>query len=173
TGKSTIARALADALAVPVVCGDRVREMLAARSGDALPADDAVYRELLRCAESVLRAGRSVVVDACFARAAERAALRDLARRCAAPLLFVECRTDPEEVRRRLAARARAQGVSGEVWLALRERAAAIWEAPTGLGRAERVRVDGAEPPEDAVARIRAALGRLGRPVASGPHRVR
>jgi predicted kinase len=67
------------------------------------------YRSLLEDAEAALRAGRSVVVDASFARRAQRKPFADLAQPLQTPLLVVETAA-PEETIGRMAARARDFG---------------------------------------------------------------
>lgn len=93
TGKSTLAAALAPALAplpgARVIRSDVVRKRLAGLAPEVrLPegaytraAAGLVYGEMLRQAEAALAAGFSVVLDAAFLRAEERAAAAALAAR--------------------------------------------------------------------------------------------
>ena len=88
SGKSTLARALAERLGATLLVADRIREGAVAElargeapGGARLRAlersfDDGVYAELLRRAGKELGAGRSVVLDAAFpgARSAARPA---------------------------------------------------------------------------------------------------
>jgi aminoglycoside phosphotransferase family enzyme/predicted kinase len=114
TGKSTLARALGEALAAPVVGSDQTRKALAGLApldagGDELytPArTEATYAELRRAAEVVVASGRGVVLDATFGRRAHRAAAAALAARLGAPLVLLEA-TCPDEaaLRARLARR--------------------------------------------------------------------
>ncbi len=64
-----------------------------------------VYDELFALADAVLAAGRSVVLDAVFLSAEERARAEALGRRHGAPLSGVWMEADPATLRRRLAAR--------------------------------------------------------------------
>ncbi|MEM6423029.1 MAG: AAA family ATPase, partial [Pseudomonadota bacterium] len=85
SGKSTIAASLAPDLALPpwtvVLRSDEIRKRLAGVAPeDRLPpeaytqaASDRVYRRMLRDAARALAAGASVVVDAAFLKASERA----------------------------------------------------------------------------------------------------
>ncbi len=109
SGKSTVAEALADRLAAPVVDADRTRKsMLGVAHRNPLhvgafegPYDprftDEVYDEVVRRADVVLTSGRPVVLDASFRTRALRARARALAEKHGVPFLFVECRV-PEDV---------------------------------------------------------------------------
>ena len=63
------------------------------------------YDEMLRQAAAHLAAGKSVILDGSYKRAAERARVRQLAREHGAGALFVYCECPPEEARRRLGIR--------------------------------------------------------------------
>jgi aminoglycoside phosphotransferase family enzyme/predicted kinase len=92
TGKSVLARGLAPCLApqpgAVVLRSDTVRkQLLGVSETDRLPASayqpeasERVYQELTQRAVRVLSQGHSVVVDAVFAREAERAAIRGAAQ---------------------------------------------------------------------------------------------
>jgi aminoglycoside phosphotransferase family enzyme/predicted kinase len=120
TGKSTIASALHQRTGFPLLRSDLVRKQLAgvppSRGGRTESATDlytasqstATYAELLARARSFLGSGRGVILDATFQRRADRDAVRALARELGVPALFVHCRCDEEEVRRRLAGRIHA-----------------------------------------------------------------
>lgn len=117
TGKSTLAAGLAsslgDAPGARWLRSDVIRKR---RHGVApetkLPpeayraqASEAVYREVLSRAQAMLDQGRAVIVDAVFARAEERAALADLARRSGVPFTGLWLEAPPEILRDRVAAR--------------------------------------------------------------------
>jgi len=167
SGKTTLAARLASAHAAPAVSADAARPAGAATLEPG--AGDAAYAEMLRRAGEVLASGRPVVLDACFATRAQRAALRALAERHRAALLFVECRADASLVRHRLEERARAQGRTVAEWLALRDRVTAAWEPPRELPREQHLPVDTGRDPALCLPRVARALGRA----AAGPHRVR
>ena len=92
TGKSVLARGLADSLAPPpgaiVLRSDTTRKKLfGIEETDRLPESayrpghsNAVYQALTRNAERILRQGRSVIVDAVYAREDERRAIARMAR---------------------------------------------------------------------------------------------
>ena len=151
SGKSTLARALADRMAAPRVVADRIRDQqlfgVAGRvheSGWAEAFDagfhDRVYAELLRRADCALDSGRAVVLDGCFSRARDRDAARSLARRHQVPFRFVECRVDPAVQRTRLTERDDASARGG--WQAIADALAAEWEPAIELSEPERVILD-------------------------------
>ena len=119
SGKSTIAHALAERIGAEWLSSDVLRKELAgAEPGARLPAavgagiysaalSALTYRELLAQAERQLRAGRSVVLDATFGRAADRRPAASLARAVGGVFVAAECRCPPRIARERLAARAR------------------------------------------------------------------
>lgn len=104
-GKSTFARALADALGAERLRSDVIRKELAAvprdlhlpdTFGEGLYAREMTartYREMRHRAERLLRCGKTVIIDASFARQAERQAFFDLAGRLSLParLLHLNC----------------------------------------------------------------------------------
>jgi uncharacterized protein len=102
------------------------------------------YDALERRAARWLRKGQSVVVDATYGQPAERAALRQVARRTGARLVVVVCQADEAVLRSRLAAREvdpnRVSDARLELWPALR----AAFSPPTELG--DVLTVDTAQP---------------------------
>ncbi|MCB9890954.1 MAG: AAA family ATPase [Planctomycetes bacterium] len=118
SGKSTVASVLARRASCAIVSADATRKSLAGLAHtDTGPASiytpefsSRVHDELIRRAELVLQAGRSVIVDTTFGTKGLRSRFRELAERLGARFVFVECRTDEAESLRRL----RARG-SGEV----------------------------------------------------------
>ena len=113
TGKTTLARALGQALEWPVVESDQVRKILAGMKpttratvafGQGIYAadfSDRTYEEMRRQAATHLAAGRSVILDGSYKRAAERALVRQLAGEHQGAALFVYCECPPAEARRR------------------------------------------------------------------------
>ncbi len=163
TGKSAVARSLASILDAEVLASDRVRKELAGLrptdrpSGaavEALYAPDAsrrTYATLLARAEAAWRAGRAVVLDATYLRAAWRREAADLARRLGAPYALAWLDAPDAVVRERLAARAaRGDDPSDATWeVFVRQRAEAEPPGPDESARV--VRVDGSGDPSEAV----------------------
>ena len=117
SGKSTLARALAAKLGWPIYSSDSVRKQLAgvplyertravlrrrlysaARTGQT-------YRSLFAAAEVEVHAGRSVILDATFARREHRAAVRDHFSPRGLAVVFVEAQASDIAAKRRLKAR--------------------------------------------------------------------
>lgn len=158
SGKSTVAKALAEAIGAPLIVADEVRDDLLglplhARARDTARLEnyapelpEKVYDEVLQRAQRVLGAGHSVVLDACFGTRLERDALRALAAHFAAPLLFVECRAPEAVIRERLAARAARDAVALADWQAIASRFQADWEDPRELPATNHVLVDTTQP---------------------------
>lgn len=117
TGKTSLSAGIGAQLGCPVLSSDEVRKSVTGTPADthryAPPGegiyDDttvaAVYRELLREAEAVLRSGSGVVLDATWTRDVYRRAARAVAHRCGAELVELECRVAPEVARQRVARR--------------------------------------------------------------------
>jgi hypothetical protein len=162
SGKSTIARALAGRIGADCIASDVLRKELAgAEPGERLTAEvgggiygagmtELTYRELLVQAERLLRAGRSVVLDATFGRAIDRRRASALARAVGGVLVAVECRCPVKVARQRLASRARPgyAGPSDAGWAVYRamRRTFAPWP--------DAVRVDTTLPIERCLAGI-------------------
>ncbi|MBI5017455.1 MAG: AAA family ATPase [Deltaproteobacteria bacterium] len=137
TGKSTLARGLAEAAGFQVISSDEVRKELAGLAPtESAAADfgaglytaawnDRVYAECLRRAEEALSQGRRVAVDASFREEGRRRAFLGAARRWAVPAVLLLCRADGETVRRRLSSRI---GDASDATWEVHRRAAAVWE---------------------------------------------
>jgi hypothetical protein len=163
SGKSTIARALAERIGAACLSSDVLRKELAgAEPGTRLTAavgagiytaamSALTYRELLAQAERQLRAGRSVVLDATFGRAGARRPAAALARAVSGLFVAAECRCPMRLARERLASRARP-GYTGP--------SDARWEVYRSMRRTfepfgpETVRVDTSRPLEECLATI-------------------
>ena len=71
-------------------------------------------QRLPACAEAILVAGYSTVVDATFLKSSQRAVMVALARRCGIPLVILACCVSPSLARRRLAKRQQQGGDASE-----------------------------------------------------------
>lgn len=163
SGKTFLAAHLARPLRAALLHSDARRKRLAGMAaGEPAPAGwgeglyalerrGETYRSLLEDAVRALSAGRSVVVDASFARREFRLPFVDAAVRLGVPFCFVQVSAPEELVRARLAARGPDSGSDADLGIHLRERAAfeALDEVPGGHVLAVRSE-EGA--PEDQVA---------------------
>jgi predicted kinase len=68
------------------------------------------YQNLFEKARNNLESGKSVILDASFKKQADRQTARDLARITQADFLFIECQCSDEEIKKRMARRAREKG---------------------------------------------------------------
>ncbi len=135
TGKSTVSRLLSEHTGFTVFNSDVVRKRLAGLLPTARVSADyragiysaaftrRTYTALQTQAEEELRTGRGVIIDATCKQPEDRQALLALGNRLGVPVLFLECRTSPAEVERRLREREqRGDSVSDATWaVALRE----------------------------------------------------
>lgn len=139
TGKSTLARALADAAGFQVLRSDVVRKELAGvpvdepaaangRQGIYTPEwNDRTYVECLQRAERRLFEGERVLIDATFQEERYRQQFLDAAIRWGVPLLFLVCEAQPETVRARLATR---RGDASDADWTIYQLASERWEKP-------------------------------------------
>jgi len=117
SGKTALATEIALTADALLVSSDAIRKRdAAAKPAYTAAARAAVYALLFAETDAALAAGRTVVADATFIRAADRARLAAAAARHAAPLVFVECHADAAVVRARLAARDRSPSLSDARW---------------------------------------------------------
>lgn len=122
TGKSTIARALAEALGWEWLRADVLRKELAQVSplehrfeqyNRGIYSSDfsrKTYQALFENARSHLKSRKSVILDASFKKQADRQRARDLAQETQADFLFIECQCSDEEISKRMARRPREKG---------------------------------------------------------------
>lgn len=122
TGKSTLARAVGDALGATVLRSDEVRKELvglpshqhvAAAFGEGIytPAATAdTYAELATRAEVALAMGETVVLDASWSDEGQRRLARDVADRTHADAVELRCQVDQDVAVERIRARAAAGG---------------------------------------------------------------
>jgi predicted kinase len=119
---------------------------------------DRTYLELVERAQGLLATGRSVIVDATFSRAKDRARFRALAKQANVPLALVICEAPERVIRERLEARVAAgQGPSDGRWdLYGRQRDA--FEIPAELPARSVVSLNTEDPQDAVLARLLARL---------------
>lgn len=182
SGKSTLARALAERLGASRLEADRVRGTLlqtvepdeagaeARWRRDLSPEfEDEIYADLSRRADEALQRGESLVIDGCFPRRRQRDSVRAIAARHGVQALFVACRVPEATLRDRLAERDRVAG--RPVWATLQANLAGRQEPPDELGDADRMEVCTEGPVEPLVDAIvaRLAARRAGARAAISP----
>ncbi|MDJ0848533.1 MAG: ATP-binding protein [Myxococcota bacterium] len=141
SGKSTVARGLADELSAELLVADEIRAEHAAGGEPAyVPGfSSVVYADLFARAREALTSRRSVVLDGTFRDRDVRGRARALASDCGATFRFVECRAGEDVCRARLRAREDA-GSPG--WVAMFEHFLPLWEDPDEIPAAEHEVVD-------------------------------
>ncbi|REJ76850.1 MAG: hypothetical protein DWQ36_03630 [Acidobacteria bacterium] len=178
SGKSTVARRLAEHLGGAVVCADRTRKHLAGVAARDSLADAPfsgayseehtrrTYDELIRRGRAALRSGRPVVLDASFRSAELRRAARQLAQSEGVPFRLVLCEAPRETLLQRLAARADRATVSdaGEELL---DDFVSSWQPPEELPGEEVLRVDTTGPIGEVERRLAEQLALVPRAVGT------
>jgi uncharacterized protein len=165
SGKSTLAEALAKILDLDWFRSDAIRKSLFGMGlrepTVALPetgiyspsATGILYGKLFCLAQSALRQGRSVVIDATFSRQSQRDTLARLATDCRAHLSFAICTAPDDVLYKRLAEREFAESVSdarSDHLAYFKERFEPISDAE-GIDPAE---IDGSGPLETGLLRL-------------------
>jgi aminoglycoside phosphotransferase family enzyme/predicted kinase len=133
SGKSWLSDRLIPAIPAIRLRSDLERKRLARLSPTQRAADDLhqgiyspqsthrTYSRLADCAESGLRAGFSVIVDASFLKAPPREMFHDLARRLDVSRLIVSCTAQPSTLSRRIKDRAESGADPSDATLAVLE----------------------------------------------------
>lgn len=120
TGKSTLARSLGEALDVEVISSDAVRAEQSQPDNSPVGYGEGryaevnrrrVYEEMFRRAETLLKQGSSVILDATFLAAEMRQEAVSLARRNGAQPLLIRCQCPDDVALERIATRT-ASGAS-------------------------------------------------------------
>ena len=161
SGKSTIAEIIGETLSKPIVSVDPIESsILRAGIDPDQPTGLAAYLVAETLAESVIRAGRGLIVDAVNAVDPAREQWVNLAARLDEPLKFVEVICSDTAVHRaRLEARSRnLPHVTEPTWFAVEQSLDeyAEWTGPSA--EIDRITVDSVEPLEVVVERILAFL---------------
>jgi predicted kinase len=146
TGKSTLARGLAQAANFTVIRSDEVRKELAgvpaSEKGDGIYTPEWTERTYRECGQRAWRimgeSGR-VLVDAGFADAAQRMSLLYSARKFGIPAVFFVCRLDPEVARARIRAR---RGDASDADERVYDELAARWEPGDPRYQRQTIEVD-------------------------------
>jgi predicted kinase len=182
TGKSTLARALAEVLPADVIDSDTTRKRLAGLEPGSRQEpgfeggiysremSNKVYEALLDRAATSLARGSTVILDATYLRRDDRQRARELARDTGARLFFAGCDAPQAAVRERLEARSRdPERVSDgrwEIYTAQRKE----FEPFDDIDDPELVRVDTLEPLgkqlESVLARLEQRAGSFARQAA-------
>jgi aminoglycoside phosphotransferase family enzyme/predicted kinase len=174
TGKSTVARALAEATGAALFSSDVVRKELTGVSGDAAAAwehgiytedwTEKTYRRLTSLAEERLTAGRPVILDAAYLDEDRREAVAGIARRLSVPMVLAETVCDEQTVVARLAERAARRDSPSDATLEIyRRQRAEIERNPPGVpAGATLVRVETTERGPGLVDPVFAVLVRVG-----------
>ena len=153
TGKSTLARGLADSLNFQWIRSDVVRKQLAHADGVAASSTkgdyqsgiytrewtDRTYAECLRQATEALRRGGRVIVDATFAEDHRRQQFLTCAIQLGVPATWLVCDASPEVVRSRLSQR--TNDVSDADW-SVHLQAAAAWQPAGTLSQRQMATID-------------------------------
>jgi hypothetical protein len=158
TGKTTLARGLAEHAGAVVLRSDRLRKGLAGvAETDRLPPESytpesarAVYDAMQARARMILAGGHPVILDAAHLEAGERAGAARLAEEAGVPFDGIWLEGDPDILAARIRARERDAS----------DATPAVLERQLGrdVGPLDWAVVDAAGPPEDALAAALAAL---------------
>lgn len=155
SGKSWAARQIAAPFEACVFRSDTVRKRLAGippthhtggdfQQGIYTPEwSHDTYREMWEEAGEALREGRTVVVDAMFGKADQRAPFIDLARSLSVPFVLVHVEVSEETTRRRMADRAKDTREASDADWAIYLRARGGFEPPQELSVSSRLWVSG------------------------------
>ncbi len=154
-----------------MIRSDVVRKELAGREGNVAESpsfgsglytaqwNDRTYAECLRRAESLLFAGRRVIVDASFREDHRRSEFLAAAARWQVPGVLLCCEAEPEVIRSRLASRTGdASDADWQIYLA----AAAAWQPASEPACSSRHTVDTGGNREQSLAQALAALRSMG-----------
>jgi len=161
SGKSTIAAVLGERLSQPVVSVDPIESSILRAGIDAdQPTGLAAYLVAETLAESVIRSGRGIIVDAVNAVDPAREQWVHLAARSGETLKFVEvvC-SDPAVHRERLESRSRnLPHVAEPTWHAVEQSLDDYAEWTGASSEVARITVDSVEPLDVVVERVLAFL---------------
>ena len=165
SGKSYLARALAEALSLVMVQSDRLRkerEGIATSEPVIVGYDEGLYKRerrqyvyaaMLAIAQEELRRGRSVILDGSFSRRRWRDDARRLALDCDTNVIFLECACDEKGIRERLLQREVTGGAS-DARLHHLPKMIEEFEPTSELSSLEHVVVDTCRPFDQSLAKV-------------------
>lgn len=135
SGKSTLAEAVAKELKLPLFSVDPIEaSIIKANIPKSFETGHAAYLVAATLAEEQIKLGQSVVIDAVNAEEEAKDVWRELATRCSANLIIIECTTSDETLhKKRLEARVRnLHGIPEITWERVQNRKAAYtaWKEP-------------------------------------------
>jgi uncharacterized protein len=154
SGKSTVARLLSARTGFSVIDSDRTRKKLAGISPTTRAAEKYLsgiysseftrltYDALLKAAEDQLAKGHGVIIDATFGSPEQRRSFTDLTSRFHVPLLFLECQTDEDTIRRRLNERQSDETQASDATWSVYEQMRSDYHAPLEIPESGRVELD-------------------------------
>ncbi len=153
-GKSTVARALADALDTGLLSSDRIRKEIFDESAPGASFGKGIYRRearshvyarILLDAQERIKDRHSVVIDATYSRKKQRAEVVRLAEDNGAPVVFIECTCPEEIIGSRLKDREKGEPVS-DARLPLLEEFCKNYEPPEELSPSLRLGAETTRP---------------------------
>ncbi|MGB5704878.1 MAG: ATP-binding protein, partial [Polyangiales bacterium] len=119
---------------------------------------EAVYREVCSTADTVVKSGRPVVIDASFRTARMRAAAREVATRRGVPFTVVECVAPRALLLERLAKREARGTHESDARTNLLDEFKARFEPIDELPKSEHIRLDTSEPADENRRRLETLL---------------
>jgi aminoglycoside phosphotransferase family enzyme/predicted kinase len=179
-GKSRNASIIGEILAAPVVSSDRLRKhLLEVEPTDSLETEPwsgayapettaRVYDTLFSAAETIVRSGRPVILDASFRTGTMRHRAQTLADCLGVPFTFIECVAPRDVILERLAKRESANGHESDARPSLLDEFERNYEPVTELTPDVHLQLDTAQPKDATVETLRATFS-VADPLSSGP----
>jgi hypothetical protein len=172
TGKTTIAKELAETNGWELISSDTVRKELAGipstqhqyeKWGKGIYSSEfsrKTYERMNEIAENYLKNGSSVVMDACYGKKTERASVYAVAKATGADFTCIELVCSDGELKRRLTTRTSERGsISDGRWEIFSDQKA-NFEKIDDFRKEEQMVVDGSKPKEELVKQIMHEVGR-------------
>ncbi|MFH1651903.1 MAG: AAA family ATPase [Chloroflexota bacterium] len=170
TGKSTLARALAQRLGMAVFSSDVIRKQLADVPAGEHRSEEfnrgiyseafsrRTYDKLFSGAAEVLREGGSVILDASFIRSEERRKAVQIARDLKADYYILQCVLDEDNIRERLEQRKKEVSASDGRWELLAPQKA-LYDPVTEVPGKRHLIIDTSVPLTEAVRQVMQRTG--------------